>query len=180
MLVTASYTTSCLDAPLNPFRRDIGFGNNITTVLDMLANDLLLAMSNETNTPLGGGQKCLIGQNSTQLEECNNTPVIMGVYSTAFHLINLNSTTVTSARNYFNALLAASYADTGIWHNNSIFISENMANATLDPSGGTYVQDVMASSYYNLAPTPAVISVPYTCHYLSRKSPLNFVICTFN
>jgi hypothetical protein len=186
MTITASHTTLVAGSSPNPLGIDLGLGNNITAVLDGLAADLLARMIEDpqvsfdfvaTPGPLCRGPYLT----PASLEECHNKPANLTIIGVPTEdQPGPTKAGLAAGVNYLSALLAASFADLGIWHNNSIFINADFVNATLDPNGGPYVQKIMTGDNYSpLTPTPAVISMAYICHFQRRKSPLSFVICSF-
>jgi hypothetical protein len=126
-------------------------------------------------------------------------------------LINqtLLETLHASVSNYLQALAAASLVDTGTLRNNSLFVSPQFINLTLQPNDIVATALVLNRSYDPYYPSyyqqfficsgaqilralpwdfmsvsmnksqPALISMVYNCHFQQQKHLLNFVICDF-
>jgi len=146
MAVTASHTMSF------SYTDDTLFGppllqSGIKRVLQVLGGDLMTSLGSGSWLSAAAVIRCPGDENPltpAALEECHNNPTQLEV----------------------TALSDASLADTGIWHNNSIFV-----NATLQ-----HMYEAYLGEDFTVTPTPAVISMTYACHFQKRKPALNFII----
>lgn len=186
MAVTASHTVSYSVTDDTLFGPPLLEAPGIKRVIQMLALDLAQSVGPRSWLSAAAFIRCNQGDQDlvapAVLEECHNNPAQLEVTGAEYAYAN---TTRESARltdpsitNYFQALSAASLADTGIWHNNSIFVSLDIVNATLQHG---YNADFLRKdpSSFIVMPTPAIILMTYNCHFQRRKSALNFIICSF-
>jgi hypothetical protein len=180
MAVTASNTVSYSTTDDTLFGPPLLQSDGPRRVLQLLALDLALFARRRHWLSAAAFINCS-GSDQVALEECHNSPAQLEVTEALFSNLNGSTEVVAfgngaSIENYFQALSAASLADTGIWHNNSIFASADIVNETLQH--GLSADVVRADpSAFTLTPTPAVISMTYTCHFPQRKPLLNFFIC---
>lgn len=179
MAVTASNTVSYSATDDTLFGPPLLQSDGPRRVLQLLALDLAQFVEQRYWLSAAALINCS-GSDQAALEECHNSPAQLEVTGAEFSYPNGSTEDsafgAPSIENYFKALSAASLADTGIWHNNSIFVSTNIVNETLQH--GLNADSVRADpSAITLTPTPAIISITYTCHFPQRKPLLNFIIC---
>jgi hypothetical protein len=181
MAVTASNTVSYSATDDTLFGPPLLQSDGPRRVLQLLALDLAHFAQRRHWLSAAAFINCS-GDDQAALEECHNNPAQLEVTEALFSYLNGSTEDVAfgsgaSIENYFQALSAASLADTGIWHNNSMFVSTDIVNETLQH--GSNADFVRADpSAFTLMPTPAMISMTYTCHFPQRKPLLNFVICS--
>lgn len=185
MVVTASYTASHSVTDDDPFGIPLVEAPGIKRALQVLGLDVAQAALAESQTWLSasGYISCpgdeFRNLTPAALEDCYNKPAQLVVYAVSDPSGYSNGSAMgSSIHNYLQALSAASLADTGVWHNNSIFVSPGIVNATLLLPGPADLLEDKPSSL-NVTPTPAIISITYTCRAWRHKPLLNFVICSF-
>ena len=182
MTVTASNTVSYSATDDTRFGPPLLQSDGPRRVLQLLAYDLAHFAQRQHWLSAAAFVNCS-GDDQAALDECHISPAQLEVTEALFSHLNGSTEDVAfgsgaSIENYFQALSAASLADTGIWHNNSIFVSTDIVNETLQ-RGLKYADSVRAHpSAFTLTPTPAMISMTYTCHFPQRKPLLNFFICS--
>jgi hypothetical protein len=185
MTVTASNTVSYSETDDTRFGPPLTQAPGPKRVLQLLAFDVAQLVQSRAWLSASGDIRCPGDEGvetPSALEECHNNPVQLEVTDALF--VNYNGSLSSpgagdpAINNYFQALSAASLGDTGLWYNNSIFVSASIVNATLQP--GPSAESLREDpSSFTFSPTPAVISMSYTCHFQRRKHALNFVICLF-